>query len=346
MKPPFSHAHLNGFHTLNRQGLPSWLKIFMRLLLAILVTGAVFLTLVPWIQTAHGTGSITTLDPTDRAQSINALVAGRIKKWYVREGSMVKKGDPIVEIVDNDLNIIERLESQRKALQTNLDVAKIAAETAQINLNRQEELFQKGLSSRKDYEDAKIRYKSLLAIESKAIAELNQAKVQLSRQDTQIVRAPRDGSIVRIIAGDIATTVKEGRAIATFIPSGVPMVAELYVDGIDIPLIEEGRHVRLQFEGWPVVQFSGWPSIAIGTFGGRVKVVDPVVAPNGRFRVIIEPDPNDQPWPNERFLRLGAQARGWVMLETVSVGYELWRQLNNFPPQYPTGTVQTIEDML
>ena len=86
------------------------------------------------------------------------------------------------------------------------------------------------------------------------------------------------------------------------------------------------------FEGWPAVQFSGWPESAIGTFGGLVSSVDPVANDRGQFRVLVEEDPSD-PWPDDRYLRLGGQARAWIRLSEVRLGYELWRQLNRFPPR-------------
>jgi multidrug efflux pump subunit AcrA (membrane-fusion protein) len=305
-----------------------------RLVMGIIALAVAALIFLPWIQTSSGSGTITALSPDDRAQHINALVSGRIKHWYVRDGSMIKQGDPIVEIIDNDSQLISRLQAERDALKQSYDVAKIAAETSQLDYRRKEELLKSGLSARREYEESKIKYKSYLALEGKALAELNQAEVKLSRQSTQILHAPRDGIIVRIIAGDIATTVKEGQHVATFVPSGVEPVAEIFVTGLDAPLIHPGRKVRLQFEGWPSVQFSGWPSVAIGTFGGIVKVVDPAVSPNGKFRVLVVQDPDDQPWPDNRFLRFGAQVKGWVLLDTVRLGYEMWRQLNNFPPRY------------
>ena len=91
------------------------------------------------------------------------------------------------------------------------------------------------------------------------------------------------------------------------------------------------------FEGWPAVQFGGWPEVAVGTFGAVVSTVDPVVSSNGRFRVLLVPDPDDAPWPSNAYLRFGAQARGWILLDTVSVGYELWRRLNGFPPENNAG---------
>jgi multidrug efflux pump subunit AcrA (membrane-fusion protein) len=332
-KEHFLPIHLKEFVELAKLTVPSSLKILIRLIKGSVLLVILIMTLVPWVQTAPGSGSLTALNPDDRAQHVNAFVSGRIKHWFVREGSAVKKGDPLVEIADNDSLLIERLANERNALQQNYDVVKIAAETSKLNYVRQEDLFNSGLSSRRDFENSKITYKSHLAKESKALAGLNQAEIKLSRQATQTLYAPRDGTIVRIVAGDIATAVKEGQPMATFVPSGVDLAVELFVSGIDIPLIQPGKKVRLQFEGWPVIQFSGWPSKAIGTFGGVVKVIDPVVAEKGKFRIIVVPDYDDEEWPDERFLRLGSKAKGWVLLETVKIGYELWRQLNSFPPE-------------
>ena len=93
-----------------------------------------------------------------------------------------------------------------------------------------------------------------------------------------------------------------------------------------------GRHVRLQFEGWPAIQFSGWPSVAVGSFGGTVAMVDATDDEKEKSRILVVPDEQDDHWPSERFLRQGVQAHGWVLLEEVSRGFEVWRQLNGFPP--------------
>jgi hypothetical protein len=99
--------------------------------------------------------------------------------------------------------------------------------------------------------------------------------------------------------------------------------------------------VRIQFEGWPVIQVSGWPSVAIGTFSGHVIAIDPSAQASGRFRVLVEEDEETgrAPWPDRRFVRFGSKARAWVLLETVPVGYEIWRQLNNFPPNFPVQAI-------
>jgi membrane fusion protein, adhesin transport system len=110
------------------------------------------------------------------------------------------------------------------------------------------------------------------------------------------------------------------------------IVSLLQIDGNDLPLLRTGDKVRLQFEGWPAVQFAGWPSVAVGTFGGKVFRIDPNADGKGKFRIFVEPDPDDQPWPSEDFLRQGVRTQGWVLLNQVSAGYELWRLINGFPP--------------
>lgn len=110
------------------------------------------------------------------------------------------------------------------------------------------------------------------------------------------------------------------------------IVAELLMDGNDLPLLRKGDKVRLQFEGWPAVQFVGWPSVAVGTFGGLVYLVDPTANDKGQFRILVEPDPTEPSWPGKDYLRQGVRTQGWVLLNRVSIGWELWRQLNGFPP--------------
>ncbi|MCS6850129.1 MAG: HlyD family secretion protein [Gemmataceae bacterium] len=175
-----------------------------------------------------------------------------------------------------------------------------------------------------------------------------QIEVRIARQRAQYVDSPVDGTVFRLVAAGEAggILVRPGERLAILVPD-IPnadakqmltgedypgIVAELQIDGNDLPLVHKGDRVRLQFEGWPAVQFVGWPSVAVGTFGGRVYLVDPTADDKGYFRILVEPDPDDQPWPDERYLRQGVRTQGWVLLNRVSLGWELWRQLNAFPP--------------
>jgi multidrug efflux pump subunit AcrA (membrane-fusion protein) len=152
------------------------------------------------------------------------------------------------------------------------------------------------------------------------------------------ILAPIAGRVVRLLKVGAGETVKQGDVLAVLVPDTADRAVELFLSGNDAPLVSPGRHVRLQFAGWPALQFAGWPSVAIGTFGGKVTVVDAVDDGKGRFRVLVVPETSpslthrDEPWPDASYLRPGGKVSGWVMLDVVSLGFELWRQFNGFAP--------------
>jgi multidrug resistance efflux pump len=158
------------------------------------------------------------------------------------------------------------------------------------------------------------------------------SSTQIRSQYYQIV-APQDGYVIQTLKAGIGETIKEGEPLATIMSRNPQLAAELYVNALDLPLIKPGDEVRLQFEGWPTLVFSGWPGASFGTFGGKVAVIDNT-GNNGRYRMLVVPAPEEGPWPEQ--LRVGSGVYGWAMLNTVPVWYELWRQLNNFPPNYTT----------
>ena len=254
---------------------------------------ALFLVFMPWVQTTAGFGTVTALNPNDRLQEINALVPGRIQEWYVRDGSHVAVGDPIVRMVDIDPQLIERLTAERTQVVAKLE----AAEIAQADRRNRYEAHARNCLTRawprsREYEQARIRVEELRSSVAEAAAELTRVDVNLSRQSVQIVRAPRDGVILRVNAGDAATFVSAGDVVASFVPDNAERAVELFIDGRDVALVRPGAKVRLQFEGWPAVQFSGWPSLAVGTFSGVVNAVDPSAQTMGRFRVLVIEDPD------------------------------------------------------
>ncbi len=312
--------------------------VFVIVMIAIIAT-IVFLITVPWVQTIGGRGVVTTVNPDERQQEINALVSGRIEEWFVRDGSRVNKGDPIARIADVDPNLVERLQAERTQVEIQLQAARNAQSTAEIDLRRMRELFGAGLTARRDYEQAQIRVEEMRGRVAEAQANLARTETNLARQSEQLIVAPRDGFIQSINAGDSATIVSSGQVLATFVPEVHQRVIEVFVDGRDVALVQAGDKARVEFEGWPAVQFSGWPSVAIGTFPAIVTTVDQVAQPDGRFRVLIAEDPEAElQWPEDRFARFGTVVRSWILLETVPVGYEVWRQLNNFPPEVPANS--------
>ncbi len=302
--------------------------------LAIVNTIALFLVslaliFLPWVQTSRGQGRVTAYDPNDREQKIESPLEGRVSKLYVQEGVEIKEGEIIAEMTDFDPDFVTRLTAEREALSKRLNVALKATTIAKKNLDRQEELFQEGLTAKREFERSEIEYMGYLASEASASAELTRIDTRLSRQSNQYIRAPRTGVISRILIRERTEVLKAGSTIAILVPKSVKRSVELFLDAIDLPLVQPGQAVRLQFEGWPSVQFSGWPSVAVGTFSGQVVNIDPSVDSAGKFRVLILE--SAEPWPKEQFLRQGMRTRGWVQLGTVKLGYEFWRNFNGFP---------------
>ena len=174
----------------------------------------------------------------------------------------------------------------------------------------------------------------------KATVTLTNAETAVRRQENQDVVAPIGGYLVALYTDAGGSIVKEGEPIARIVPESDDRVVEIWLDGNDAPLVQPGRHVRLQFEGWPAIQFAGWPSVAVGTFGGEVLSVDATDNGRGMFRMLVKEVSGvdkqtglvEEPWPQGRFLRPGVRANAWVLLDTVPLWWEVWRNLNGFPP--------------
>ncbi|MEZ6135495.1 MAG: HlyD family efflux transporter periplasmic adaptor subunit [Pirellulaceae bacterium] len=165
--------------------------------------------------------------------------------------------------------------------------------------------------------------------------KLAEARVKSDEQNRLNIKAPKTGYIQQWNGLEGSDTVSEGTQLFVIVPDTTRLAVEMKVSGNDMPLIHEGDPVRLQFEGWPAVQFVGWPSVAIGTFGGKVNRVFPTDDGKGFFRVVVVPDKHfesEKDWPDDRYLRQGVRANGWVLLNQVPLGYEIWRQVNGFPP--------------
>ncbi|MFM7188078.1 MAG: HlyD family secretion protein [Armatimonadota bacterium] len=177
---------------------------------------------------------------------------------------------------------------------------------------------------------------------AKIDADIQKLRIEQSnvgqRATQQVVRSPAAGRIVRLLQVGAGATVKAGDVLAVLSPDTKDRVVELMVTDNDVALLREGLPVRIQLAGWPALQFSGWPSAAIGTFAGRVTVIDALDDGTANYRVVVKPDVDaiaakkEDPWPRADLLRPGAEATGWILLGEVSLGFELWRQFNAFPP--------------
>lgn len=220
----------------------------------------------------------------------------------------------------------KRTEAAVASAEADVEAVKASQRNAIAELGEEREIANAKL------EEARAKMQQASSKTAEIRAKIADLEGELRAQQTQMVTAPRDGRVFRLRVNTESSIVKQGEVLLQIVPVAHQPAVELWVRGVDAPLIQSGRKVRLQFEGWPAIQFVGWPSVAVGTFGGIVAFVDPTDSGHGRFRLLIVPDPDDQPWPDEQWLRQGVRAKGWVLLNEVALWYELWRQLNGFPP--------------
>lgn len=410
--------HRAGFTAFEMTPSSRRLRRFSRGLFALFALLSIGLFLLPWQQFVRGSGRVVAYDPFERAVTVEAPLGGRVQRSFVVEGQVVREGEVLFELVDNDPNLLANLRQQRlaavarrdaavervaslgaqlteldrtlplaiEAAQTRLDAARFAAVTAQQQFERIQSLYRdsRGLASQRDFELALLERDRTAADLTRAEAELKRAEVdirasiqsgtagresaradlaaaeqalvsldiQINQTQMQRVTAPRDGIVFRVQATE-GTFLRAGLPLCTLIPQTANRMVELWVDGNDMPLVRArevddagnvlaGSPVRLQFEGWPAIQFVGWPSAAIGTFGGEVVLIDPTDNGKGKFRVLVAQKPDvlqevdgdtrTIDWPGDRWLRQGVRANGWVLLQRVPLWYEVWRQMNGFPP--------------
>lgn len=391
-------------------------KILARWLMGI---GAIFLIVLflPWQQNIRGKGKVTALSPSNRPQTIETIIAGRIQVWKVSEGQRVTKGDTIAivsevkekyfdpqflvrlrEVItskEKSLNskdlkaqaLRRQISALENGMRTKTDQAKAKLEAERVRFvnaknqyERNKKLFEAGNIPLTKFQDFDYKYQGAEAdfvnaeieierVQAEYLDKINKAESDLNntlaeqfetqadlaklrneftnmeiRSQQYFILAPQTGHVVKATQAGIGETIKEGEPICTIMPESDDVAVEMHVKAMDVPLISLGRKVRIEFDGFPALQFGGWPSVSVGSFGGVVKVIDFVNSKPGEFRILVVPDAEDQSWPQQ--IRNGSGTQGWVMLDDVPVWYEIWRQLNGFPPslyEEPIDTKQNKE---
>lgn len=420
---------LRSFHLIYRVGRKSHVKYWLWGVLAVLLV-TLFL---PWTQNIRARGRITTLRQEQRPQQLNTILAGTVKKWYVKEGDFVNRGDTILQLgevkVDYfDPELLNRTDQQitakesslegyrnkaasaedqvaalnagrklrlevlenrisQQLLKVNSDEAdleaaknELVAYTRQINAARQ--MLDSGALSLVEFERRKINYQNAVAKNNSAANKLMQSRQELInlkieqqaaiqdfndkiakaeadkfaslssaagteaeisklknlyssydvRNKLYYIVAPQSGQITKAKKAGLGEFVKEGDMIVEVVPDDIQYAVELFVNPMDLPLVNKGQKVRFVFDGFPAIVFSGWPGNSYGTFGGKVVAVEKSVSENGKFRVLITEDPAERKWPTQ--LSMGTGAEGIMLLKDVKIYYELWRNINGFPPQF------------
>ncbi|MEY4382736.1 MAG: hypothetical protein RI995_278 [Bacteroidota bacterium] len=252
------------------------------------------------------------------------------KDQLERQEKMFKQG--LVSQTQYQQRVASFRNSQAKkiVIENKINVSLQELENLKLELNGIEQEYQ-------DKSNKAIGDKlSALSMESTAEGDLAKMENQLSnyriRQGLYYIIAPQNGQIVQAKKSGIGEILKEGESIAEIVPNRNDLAVEMFVRPMDLPLLSIGQKVRFTFDGFPAIVFSGWPQTSYGTFGGKVFAIETSVSSNGMYRVLVAPNPADRPWPKELTLGMGAQ--GIALLKDVMIGYELWRNINGFPPDY------------
>lgn len=165
------------------------------------------------------------------------------------------------------------------------------------------------------------------------IAKLeNQVANYRMRQGLYYVLASQDGQVVQLNRAGIGEVIKDGEAIGTIVPTTLDYAVEIYIKPVDLPLVKEGQRVMCVFDGFPAIVFSGWPNSSYGTFAGKVIAVENNINANGMFKALVVEDKTQKRWPS--IIKMGTGVQGIAILNDVPVWYELWRNINGFPPDY------------
>jgi len=282
-------------------------------------------------------------------QARNKLIQSKLK---VKSDSIdLEAAKTNIMIAQRQFDRVDKLEEEGLKAVTDVEEKRLKLQETQAKLISQEN---KLLTSKNDVINAQVEINRVRAEYADKIskaqsdlytAQSNQfdSEAQVTkleneytnyemRNDMLYIKAPQNGYITKAIQSGIGETFKEGAQLVGIMPSDYDVAVETFVDPIDLPLIHVDEKVRIQFDGWPAIVFSGWPNVSYGTFGGKVVAIENFISPNGKYRILLAPDEEEAPWPKD--IRVGSGASTMALLEDVPFWFELWRQLNGFPPNY------------
>tara|TARA_R110000868_G_scaffold398827_1_gene672257 strand:+ start:3525 stop:4886 length:1362 start_codon:yes stop_codon:yes gene_type:complete len=290
-------------------------------------------------------------------QTKNKLLQSRLK---VKSDSIdLEAAKTNIKIAETQFNRIQTLQDEGLKAVKDVEEKRLKLQETQAKLISQENKY---LASQNEVINAQIELSSITAQYADKISKAQSdmytaqssgfdAKAQVTKLENQStnykmrnsllhVTAPQNGYINKALTGGIGVTFKEGEKLVGIMPAQYDLAVETFVRPIDLPLLHLDEKVRVQFDGWPAIVFSGWPNVSYGTYGAKVVAIENFISDNGKYRILLAPDETDHTWP--KAIRVGSGARTIALLEDVPIWFELWRQINSFPPNYykPEGSKQ------
>lgn len=285
-----------------------------------------------------------------KEESIKNKIQQQVRKIITDSADLIAATQDL-EITNNQIvrakkllndGIISLVEFEKRSQTSNKAIAVFQEKQQKYNNTKQDITLSKIelKSLKQETADKLYKIKSEIANsnsdKSSIVGDLAKNENQLSnyiiRGNQKWILAPQSGQIVKAKKSGINEMVKEGEMIVEIIPNSTVFAVELFIKPMDLALLNKGQTVRLQFDGYPAIVFSGWPKSSYGTFAGTISAVESNRNDNGKFRVLVIPDTTQKNWPSS--LKIGTGVKGFVLLNNVTIGYELWRQLNGFPPDF------------
>jgi multidrug efflux pump subunit AcrA (membrane-fusion protein) len=273
---------------------------------------------------------------TVKAEADSMDMVAAINDWkiatlqYGRQKAMYDSGlVSLTQLEGRNINYqnsaAKKISAENKYLATKQEMNIVNIEFSSV----QQEYIEKVSKAESD----KFGSLSMIAGSQGDIAKLeNQFSSYTIRNAMYYIIAPQSGQIVKVRTAGIGEVLKEGDLLLNIVPEEIDYAVELYVRPVDLPLVSIGQNVRFVFDGYPAIVFSGWPEASYGTYSGIISAIENNVSDNGKFKVLIKEDTDYRKWPRE--LKIGTGANGIALLKNVPVWYELWRNINSFPPDY------------
>ncbi len=346
-------------------------------------------------------------DPTFMAPDLLGLLDQRKKALEDTRKAALSRADQLDKRIKEMQNLVKaavpsagarvlEAESKVREARQKIEAAKIAVATAELNVERHQQMAQQGLVSQRELEltiqsaiaskaDLQGAQASLTAAEqgmkalsfgreqvsaevlqrlldaeaardasigeaAKAADQVADVSLRLSnanqRRIASRILSPVDGTVVRMAQAGAGETVRPGEKLVRISPTSTDKAIEMVAEGIDAPLLNIGRKVKILFYGIPAIPLPAWPELMAGTYNGVINVIDQVDDGKGNYRFWVVPDQDERPWPPQEHVRQGTKAMGWVILNRVPLWYELWRRFNLFPPDYQERPPSLIDTLL
>jgi len=219
-------------------------------------------------QTLSVTGTIAALP--NRDVKVSPLVTGRVASMAVAEGDHVKEGQVLAALDDRTYrDQLQQAEAAVEQARANLD-------NARLNRSRNEDLFKRGITARKDLEDARTQESVSEAAVKQAEGALSLAKLQVTRTE---VRSPLTGTVVKRLVS-VGEQV-DGTGAQPILEVADTSEVELFgnVPALYLAKVRVGQALRIATENFPGKDFMG-----------RVVAVAPAVDPStnvGMVRIRI-----------------------------------------------------------